>query len=183
MRITVTAFEPFGGLKTNSSFIALSQLDGDIDKIILPVSYPDAYIHLKNNLKESNFIIMLGMAASRNIITIEERAKNILEFKIPDNSGQVLSNKKIDDTIEEYLYSQINIDELINYLDTNLVTKSTDAGTFICNYLYFSVLKDYSIPSIFIHIPNYQTKEEFEILHNILNKIINHIKGVLLWKK
>ena len=86
----------------------------------------------------------------------------------------------IDDTIEEYLYSQINVDELINYLDTNLVTKSTDAGTFICNYLYFSVLKDYSIPSIFIHIPNYQTKEEFEILHNILNKIINHIKGVLL---
>ena len=100
MRITVTAFEPFGGLKTNSSFIALSQLDDDIDKIILPVSYPDAYIHLKNNLKESNFIIMLGMAASRNIITIEERAKNILEFKIPDNSGQVLSNKMIDDNIE-----------------------------------------------------------------------------------
>ena len=179
MRITVTAFEPFGGFNTNSSFTAISQLDDSIDKLILPVSYPDAYIYLKEHLKESDLIILLGMAASRKTISLEERARNILEFKIPDNSGKVLSNIPIDDTKDEYLYSQINIDKLINELNSDIVTKSNDAGTFICNYLYFSVLKDYQIPSIFIHIPNYQTEDEFKTLNNILNKIINHLKGEL----
>ena len=87
MRITVTAFEPFGGFNTNSSFTAISQLDDSIDKLILPVSYPDAYIYLKEHLKESDLIILLGMAASRKTISLEERARNILEFKIPDNRG------------------------------------------------------------------------------------------------
>ena len=145
MRITVTAFEPFGGFNTNSSFTAISQLDDSIDKLILPVSYPEAYIYLKEHLKESDLIILLGMAASRKTISLEERAKNILEFKIPDNSGLILSNTTIDDTKDEYLYSQINIDKLINELNSDIVTKSNDAGTFICNYLYFSVLKDYQI--------------------------------------
>ena len=73
MRITVTAFEPFGGFNTNSSFTAISQLDDSIDKLILPVSYPDAYIYLKEHLKESDLIILLGMAASRKTISLERK--------------------------------------------------------------------------------------------------------------
>ena len=93
MKITITAFEPFGGFNTNSSYIALSKLnDLNIDRIILPVSYPDAYVVLKESIQETDFIILLGMASKRDKISIEERAKNLLEFKIPDNNNQIIQN-------------------------------------------------------------------------------------------
>lgn len=179
MKITITAFEPFGGFSTNSSYIALSKLNNlDVDRIFLPVSYPDAFVTLKETIKESNFIVLLGMAAKREKISIEERAKNILEFKIPDNNNQIITNRLIDENAPEFIYSKIDIDNLISYLnlDNELVYKSSDAGSYICNYLYFKVLREFNIPSIFIHIPNYQTDEEFKQLDVFLNKLINYIK-------
>ena len=71
MKILMTCFEAFGGFTTNSTELALSKLNYlDIDRINLPVSYPDAYVVLKQLMKECDFIIMLGMAASRDKISI-----------------------------------------------------------------------------------------------------------------
>ena len=179
MKITITAFEPFGGFNTNSSYIALSKLnDLNIDRIILPVSYPDAYVVLKESIQETDFIILLGMAAKRDKISIEERAKNLLEFKIPDNNNQIIQNRLIDEDSPSFIYSKVDIDTLIKDLneENNLVYKSNDAGSYICNYLYFKVLTNFNVPSIFIHIPNYQTEQEFEQLNIFLNKLINYIK-------
>ena len=102
MKITITAFEPFGGFNTNSSYVALSKLSNlAIDKIVLPVSYPDAYVTLKETIKETNFIILLGMAAKREKVSIEVRAKNLLDFRIPDNNQQIITKRK--DAIKEAL--------------------------------------------------------------------------------
>lgn len=180
MNILVTAFEPFGNFNTNSSYKALNNLNNkDISKLVLPVSYPDAYSVLKENFRNHNFIILLGMAAKREKISIEERAKNILEFKIPDNNAQLITNKIIDENQPDYMYSKVDIDKMLEFLnkDEDLVYKSCDAGTFICNYLYFKVLQEFDVPSIFIHIPNYQTDEEFKKLDTLLKEIINYIKG------
>ena len=178
MRITITAFDPFGGFNSNSSYKALTKLSNkDITKIVLPVSYPDAYCVLKESITECDFIILLGMAAKRTKVSIEERAKNILEFKIPDNHGQIIKNQIIDENEPEFLYSRVEIDKIIKYLnkDDELVYKSSDAGTYICNYLYFKVLQVFNTPSIFIHLPNYETDEEFDKLDILLNKLINYI--------
>lgn len=180
MRIVVTAFEPFGGFDTNSSYLALDRLNYlDIERVVLPVSYPDAYVVLKELVKECDFIILLGMAASRTKISIEERAKNLLEFKIPDNHHQIIKNRLISDDADEYLYSKVDINKMINYLnkDDDIVYKSNDAGTYICNYLYFKVLQTYNVPSIFIHLPNYKTQDDYEKLDIFFNKLINYIKG------
>lgn len=180
MRIVVTAFEPFGGFDTNSSYLALDRLNYlDIERVVLPVSYPDAYVVLREIVKECDFIILLGMAASRTKISIEERAKNLLEFKIPDNHHQIINNRLISDDADEYLYSKVDINKMINYLnqDDDIVYKSNDAGTYICNYLYFKVLQTYNVPSIFIHLPNYKTQDDYEKLDIFFNKLINYIKG------
>lgn len=180
MRIVVTAFEPFGGFDTNSSYLALDRLNYlDIERVVLPVSYPDAYVVLKELVKECDFIILLGMAASRTKISIEERAKNLLEFKIPDNHHQIIKNRLISDDADEYLYSKVDINKMINYLnqDDDIVYKSTDAGTYICNYLYFKVLQTYDVPSIFIHLPNYKTQDDYEKLDIFFNKLINYLRG------
>ncbi len=180
MRIVVTAFEPFGGFDTNSSYLALDRLNYlDIERVVLPVSYPDAYVVLKELVKECDFIILLGMAASRTKISIEERAKNLLEFKIPDNHHQIIKNRLISDDADEYLYSKVDINKMINYLnqDGDIVYKSNDAGTYICNYLYFKVLQTYDVPSIFIHLPNYKTQDDYEKLDIFFNKLINYLRG------
>ena len=117
MKILMTCFGAFGGFTTNSTELALSKLNYlDIDRINLPVSYPDAYVVLKQLMKECDFIIMLGMAASRDKISIEERAKNSLEFKIPDNNRQIITNRLISDEGPEYIYSKVDIDNLITIL-------------------------------------------------------------------
>lgn len=180
MRIVITAFEPFGGFDTNSSYLALDRLNYlDIERVVLPVSYPDAYVVLREIVKECDFIILLGMAASRNKISIEERAKNLLEFKIPDNHHQIIKNRLISDDADEYLYSKVDIDKMINYLnhDDDIVYKSNDAGTYICNYLYFKVLQTYNVPSIFIHLPNYKTQDDYKKLDIFFKKLINYVKG------
>jgi pyrrolidone-carboxylate peptidase len=118
------------------------------------------------------------MAASREIITIEERAINNLSFKIPDNNNLIINNQKISLNNNEYLYSKINIDDLINHLK-NLhynVEKSIDAGKYICNFLYYKVLEEYDVPSIFIHIPPYKEKVDFDLLNNLLNEVIMYLK-------
>lgn len=179
MRIVITAFEPFGEFDTNSSYLALERLNYlDIERVVLPVSYPDAYVVLREIVKECDFIILLGMAASRNKISIEERAKNLLEFKIPDNNRQIITNTLISYEADEFLYSKVDIDNLINYLNKDFdLYKSNDAGTYICNYLYFKVLQTYDAPSIFIHLPNYKTQDDFKKLDTFFNKLINYIKG------
>ena len=184
MKILMTCFGAFGGFTTNSTELALSKLNYlDIDRINLPVSYPDAYVVLKQLMKECDFIIMLGMAASRDKISIEERAKNLLEFKIPDNNRQIITNRLISDEGPEYIYSKVDIDNLITILNKDFdVYKSSDAGTYICNYLYYKVLETIDVPSIFVHIPNYQTDDEFEKLHSFLITLINYIKGENKWE-
>ena len=180
MKIIMTCFEPFGGFTTNSSYEALKRLSNlDIDKIILPVSYPDAYVVLRQLIKKPDFIILLGMAAKREKISIEDRAKNLLDFKIPDNQCQIIKQRKIADEEQDILYSKVDIDKMICYLNKNedLVYKSNDAGSYICNYIYFKVLQKFDTPSIFIHIPNYQTDEDFKKLEVFLKELINYVKG------
>ena len=123
MKILMTAFEPFGNNQFNSTITALNNIDlENVTKLILPVTYPGAFQYLKSNLNiKPDFIILLGMAASREIITIEERAINNLSFKIPDNNNLIINNQKISLNNNEYLYSKMNIDDLINHLKKNLV--------------------------------------------------------------
>jgi len=186
MKILMTCFEPFGGFTSNSSYEALKRLNNlEIDIINLPVSYPDAYVVFRQLIKEPDFIILLGMAATRERISIEDRAKNLLDFKIPDNHHQIIKQRKIADEEQDILYSKVDIDKMICYLNKNedLVYKSNDAGSYICNYIYFKVLQMFDTPSIFIHIPNYQTDEDFEKLEVFLKELINYVKGECKWKK
>ena len=180
MQIIMTAFEPFGNFTINSSYKGLQNLESDfVTKVVLPVSYPDAYMKLKPFIKNNDFIVLLGMAANRKMISIEERAKNILSFRIPDNNGNIIKDQPIDADKDEYLYSKVDIDSLINSLNQSkeICYKSTDAGEYICNYLYFEVLNNHSNQCIFVHIPNYQTDDEYIHLNDFLLKLINYIKN------
>lgn len=150
MKILITAFENFGGDDYNTSIMISNNLE--YDRLILPVAIPNAYDTLVNYLKnkEYDYLILLGMAKSRTKLSVEKGAVNILNFRIPDNLGNMINQKQIEIDNNDVLFTKIDLSKIDEDEDLYI---SSDAGTYICNYLYYKVLSNIDIPAVFIHIP------------------------------
>ncbi len=104
---------------------------------------------------EPDGIICCGMAESRNRLTIEANA--ICQA--------------------ECLETSVNIVELTNLL--TITDISQDAGKFVCEGLYYQVLKhtqslQKKIPSIFVHVPRLN-ESNLNLIHRDFSLIIKYI--------
>lgn len=182
MKLLITAFEPFGNDNFNNSIKVLEKLDIECIKKIIPVSYPDAEIEVKKlvELYNPDFIIHLGMAKSREKLTIEQIAKNKLEFKIPDNAGNILNQPISLDYKEDFIKNKIDFLPICNQDPfKDKLYLSLDAGTYICNYVYFTSLINYPDKTIiFIHIPSFSDKCDVNLCVNTIKDFIDYMKGI-----
>jgi pyroglutamyl-peptidase len=123
----------------------------------IPVDFqlaPKVAIAKINELKPDQ-IICCGMAEKRTELTIESNGKSE----------------------EEMIQTTIKLDQIISHL--SLTKISHDAGNFVCNHLYYSILKHIQINQlnshcIFIHVPLLNETNLFPILkdfHQILQTI------------
>ena len=99
-------------------------------------------------------IICCGMAESRQELTIEYCAKD----------G------------EKCLYTTVDLEDLVANLAYTSI--SHDAGKFVCESLYFNVLKhiqlsDFKVPCIFVHVPIF-TSENTDILLQDFKSIMSY---------
>lgn len=92
--LLVTGFAPFGGEKTNPSYVCASSLPDEIcgvriEKRELPVSWAKTETELTALLSElrPDAVLLLGQAGGRPNLTIERVAVNIREAASPDNDG------------------------------------------------------------------------------------------------
>jgi len=104
-------------------------------------------------------IICCGMAESRQHLTIESCA----------NYGQ------------ECLNTTVNLEYLVHNLAATSI--SHDAGKFVCEALYFNVLKHVQssklqIPCLFVHVP-VLTSENTDILVQDFESIISYLKNLI----
>ena len=114
--ILVTGFEPFGGHETNISGLVASELSGEnvrghmIRSLVLPVDYHGATT-VSKMLDTEKFaaIIHIGLAEKSSFPRIETRARDILDFRLPDNSGRLIKNSNI--TGKGDLYSTIKVED------------------------------------------------------------------------
>ena len=94
MKLLITAFEPFMGLNTNSSYEVVKGLKqkSNITKIFLPVKLHESFSILKKHIDEVNpdIIILCGQAASRSKISIETKARNVLGRSIDESDETLL---------------------------------------------------------------------------------------------
>ena len=134
----------------------------------------------ENNEKILNIIISLGVAENRKVDTLEIRAKNYIYDGIID--------KKIDDNKPDYYYSKNPIKYIIKAIQqyNNSECKySNDAGTYLCNYMYFTTstkcFDEKDICSFFLHIPllkNYPMDKQEIFFRNLINILESlYIKG------
>ncbi len=158
--ILVTGFEAFAGHNVNVSEQVAKSLDGEIVRghvirsLILTVDYEGSN-RVANMLGKEEFaaILHIGLAANSTHPRIEIKAKDILDFRIPDNGGRIVKDTEISGSGD--------IDSTINHNDWDVESMidspvvSNDAGEFICNEtLYRTLMKiEDRTPCFFLHLP------------------------------
>lgn len=172
MKVLVTAFKPFNNQLINYSGEVLKYIK-NVDKIIIDVIYDECYheIERKVKLEEYDLIVALGEARKRTELTLEVRAKNLSSCSLKDNSGVLKENEIINNSFQEFIDTKVLIERC-----KEEVKLSYDAGTFVCNNLYFHLLEHHMNKAIFIHIPNcYDCEEEYQKYAKKINQIINKL--------
>ncbi len=191
--ILISAFSAFGGDGINPTELILDKLPKsvngvNIEKILLPVEFikaPLELIDLYNKVSPS-YVIMLGQAGGRSKVTIEEKAKNVMNARIADNSGNMPVGEAIIDGGESFLYSNLPIDEIISEINNKglELEKSSDAGEYVCNTVLYRMLNEAKDKAKvgFIHVPfikeqNHNDKPFMELddIYDVIYNIIEII--------
>ena len=163
MKILLTAFEAFNGRHTSVSQLAVNGVDLhnsqiEVNKKYLPVALFSSFQCINSYIEKEkpDVIILCGEATNRKKISLEIRAKNLINKKIDSTDEVNLNQKLIIEKGPQSIYSVFPTIEALSHLFTNLIKAeiSMDAGAYICNALYYQVMYYYpKIPCIFIHFP------------------------------
>lgn len=191
--ILVSGFKPFLSEKINPSELLVEKLKvkyQDLKAVVLPVEFERAYLELKKQIDtvRPKFIIMFGQAGSRSKVCLEKIALNWNQTRSLDESGFKPGVGRIGDG-ELALMSTFPVDDLADFLEDRKLSVETSfsAGTFVCNNLYFKVLKNHPlIPAIFVHVPflpeqgeAHEPKMDLEQIEKIGSEIISFCRSRL----
>ena len=138
--------------------------------------------HENNNDNKNTLhvIISLGVAENRKVNTLEIRGQN--------HYYDLLNDRKIDENKPEYYYSKNPVKYIIKGIQNfkNSECKfSNDAGTYLCNYIYFTTLSkcldEKNICSFFLHVPllsNYSMETQEIFFKNFIDVLESlYLKG------
>ncbi len=153
-KILLTGFEAFGGDNRNPSMEiakAVKSNHSEVDILILPVEYENAFLFLLEKVKKGNydFLIMLGLAKSRSKFELEHCAINFTDSSMADNCGALVLGTKIAEGAPDFLFA----DECFFGLEHENLKHSFHAGNFVCNHLYYKMLHENILKCVFIHVP------------------------------
>ena len=176
INIYLTGYGPFMGIKKNPAEIVSNYLFDIKDRLnteftsilynqIFEVNteYVDQNINKLFNIIEKNntdkkvlhIIVSFGVATNRHVNTIETLAHNYI--------SDLFKNQKIDKTKPDRFYSKNPTKKIakgIRNLKQVECKFSNNAGTYLCNYMYYSTLNKYlnndNVCSFFIHIPRFE---------------------------
>ena len=173
-RILVTGFEPFGHHKANVSGEVAISLQGEairnhiIESLILTVDENGS--RTVSKLLETNTyaaIIHIGLAENATRPRIEVRAKDFLNFTIPDNLGRLVKNQTISGDGDRKSTIRIEDWDVGNMIDNPEI--SDDAGDYICNETLYHTLSsiDFRTPCFFLHLPKNQSNAKGLVLQCI----------------
>lgn len=184
MKILVSAFEPFMNINTNSSYEIVKKINSqhELLKVYLPVHLTNSFKILQEKISEFNpdIIILCGQAASRNKISIETKAINLIGKSISNTDGITTENSQIIPNANNAYYSSFpTVEALSSLLYEDIpVELSNDAGTYICNSLFYQAMHFYpNIESVFIHFPLY--KNQINDLGIELNVLIKGLETII----
>lgn len=107
-------------------------------------------------------LVHLGVSPGSRTIQLECRGVNVADFRIPDVRGWQADGESVVACADSVLYTTLRLHEILGELHDRGVSCeiSTDAGRYICNYIFFTSLhatKPTTIPVLFVHVPSFET--------------------------
>lgn len=165
MKILVTGFKPFLGERLNPSEMLANELEqnfSEVTSLILPVEFAHSFEVLRKHLEANsyNFLICIGQASGRSKICFEKIGINWVQAEHRDEKGVLPPAGPITEG-PLALMTEFPVDEVYAQLkaDQFPVEISFSAGTFVCNDLYYRVLREYkNLKAVFIHVPLIQAQ-------------------------
>lgn len=165
--ILMTSFRPWRSHQVSNSSDdllaeAFAQLPNEIAQEIVwlrnvPVNFQMAPIRVMGEIyrRRPRLVICLGMAEKRDRLTLEQQAKGAQPAK---GKSPVLS-------------TPINLPALL--AGTLISDISYDAGNYVCNHLYYSILESFNKASLqssvlFIHVPILKADNKQFIIQDFL---------------
>jgi pyroglutamyl-peptidase len=176
LHLTVTAFDAFGGLGTNSSEVvvrALGRTWADtvgctLETVVLPTSYAPAESRLGALLRRApvpDVLLMTGMDAGRRCIQVERSARNLDACPTPDNTGEIRTGGAIRPHGPGIYRSTLDPRALAEPLtEAGIpVSMSDDAGGFVCNHAFYVALAETERRGLptrcgFLHLPRIEER-------------------------
>ncbi len=103
-------------------------------------------------------VLACGLSGRSTGVQVERRARNLLDFSVPDVGGEQPRHEPVLAGAPQALLSEVNFPVLLEALKAAGVdaSLSDDAGSYICNALYFlllEALQGRSVPVVFLHLP------------------------------
>ncbi|GAB5560551.1 MAG: pyroglutamyl-peptidase I [Synoicihabitans sp.] len=166
-RVLITGFGPFGNVTQNPAAAIAESLHGrrlrgrTLVGRILPVEFTHGPRELRRLIRETEpeLVVCLGVAASRQHITPERVAINLVDAPIPDNAGAQPVDCRISANGAGAYFSTLPIKSIVEELSERgaPVKLSSSAGEFVCNHIFYHLMKALrrtkGIRGGFIHVP------------------------------
>lgn len=169
--LLITAFGPFRGFDENPSEVLLGKLKHDGPTRVLEVSYKAVDDFIRNELKGSGRILMLGVSAKTKTIKVERFARNQV-CGLSDVTGATKSQGKISPNGPDLISTRLFMG-WPNKAEGWEASRS--AGSYLCNYVYYqALLKKPKWNAGFVHIPPFKTmpiKKQLFALESILQRL------------
>lgn len=168
MKILLTGFEPFAGSPLNPSEQVVRALQTapppalELSPLILPVDGSRAPGLLQAALTEHqpDAVLCLG-EAGRPVISLERLALNLMDYRIPDNSGVTVTDQTIRSDGPAAYFSSLPLRPIQTALLAAGIPceRSLTAGAYLCNQVFYTLMdhldtQSQDIPAGFIHLPS-----------------------------
>jgi len=129
---------------------------------LLETDYASAGDRLCQRIEQlrPSLVLGMGVAVSRERLSLERFALNMDDAALPDNSGCVRQGELIDKDGPMALLSSADLSALLSALVSRSVAAeiSNHAGNYLCNHTYYRALRclqtlSSNAPCVFVHVP------------------------------
>lgn len=166
--VLLAAFEPFDQDVDNPAWEAVRPLDGEdiqgrrVVAACLPVVFGESLARLRRLVDElaPELVIAVGLAASRDRLSLERIAINVDDARIPDNAGACPIDRPVVDDGPAAYFSNLPIKAMHAALrDAGIPAGiSQTAGTYVCNHVFYGLMHALrqrpGVRGGFIHVPH-----------------------------
>ncbi|CAG9853752.1 unnamed protein product [Phyllotreta striolata] len=189
-KILVTGFGPFGEHVVNASWKAVQLLPDEIDGInIIKEEIPVQYSQVEQKVPDlwrqhqPLLVIHVGVSQEAKVITIEQCAKRY-GYDRCDVLGQKHPTGEACVSGQNCIFTGINVMDLCDKINKGGYVNacaSTDAGRYLCEYIYYTSLNIDPSKVLFVHVPTldnpYSAGELAQGLLNIIQFTLDQLFG------